>query len=235
MLNRTMQKVGIAQAFFSPNLIHIEEGAIAKAPDGGAFAAAFREGYIGLGYNTKLMTKEQIPKTYADLLDPKWKGKMPIAGGGTGSDWMGTILTARGEGFVKQLAGQGFQVHMVSASAIIDMVIAGEYALSPTIYESHVVLAKKKKAPVDWFPLEPVHVNVGQIALSRHAHNPHAALLLVDFELSRESAEIHKFVGFNSPRKDMPDAVTYKRFYGIKSVEEGSEWSDMFKRLFVTK
>ncbi len=233
MANRTLQKFGIVQPFYSPNLAYIEEDAISRAPNGGAFAAVFREGYIGLGYNTKLIPKEQIPKTYGDLLDPKWKGKMPIAGSSTGADWMGTILTAYGEDFVKRLAQQNFDVHMVSASAIIDMVVAGEYALSPTIYESHVVEGKKKGAPVDWIPLEPVHVNVGQMALSKDAHNPHAALLFIDFELSKESAEIHKSVGFTSPRKDVPSGRNYKKFYGVRSVEEGSEWEDLFKRLFV--
>lgn len=235
MLNRMMQKFGVVQSYYSPQFPNIEEGAISRAPDGSAFAAGFREGYTGLGYNKKLISKEQIPKTYEELLNPKWKGKMPIAGSSTGSDWMGTILVTYGEDFVKRLAAQDFKVHMASASAIIDMVISGEYALSPTIYESHVVETKKKGAPVEWLPLEPVNVNVGQMALSKNAHNPHAALLFIDFELSKESGEIHKYVGFMSPRKDIPGRATYKKFYGIRSVEEGAEWADLFQRLFVKR
>ncbi len=235
MVNRTMQKFGVVQSFYSPHFPNIEEGAISRAPDGSAYSVAFREGYTGLGYNTKLLSKEQIPKTYEELLNQKWKGKMPISGGSTGTDWMGAILATYGEDFVKRLAAQDFKVHMVSASAIIDMVITGEYALSPTIYESHVVEGKKKGAPVEWIPLEPVHVNVGQMALSKNSHHPHAALLFIDFELSRESGEIHKYVGFMSPREDIPGRATYKKFYGIRSVEEGSEWADMFQRLFVKR
>jgi len=235
MVNQTLQKLGLVQSYYSPHIAVIEEDAITRAPDGNAFSVSFREGYIGLGYNTKLIPKGQIPKTYEDLLDPKWKGIMPIAGSSTGSDWMGTMLTVKGEDFVKRVAAQDFKIHMVSARAILDMIINGEYRFSPTIYESHIIDSKKKGAPVDWIPIEPVHVNSGQIALSRNAPNPHAALLLIDFELSKEAAEMNKATGFTSARKDMPDEATYKKFYGIRSVEEGRQWTNLFNQLFLKR
>lgn len=231
-----LQKGRIVQPFYSPNLAYIEEGAITKAQGEGVVAVAFRVAGWGLGYNTKLITREEIPKTYQDLLNPKWKGKMPISGGNTGSVWVGTILETYGEEFVKRLAQQNFIIHVVSGRAIAEMVINGEYAFSPTVSETHVFDAKKTAAPIDWIPLEPVHVNLGQIAFPVHAPNPHAALLFLDFILSKEVAEIHKTFGYNHTRKDVESlSQSYKKFFGVKSLEQAEKWENLFNSLFLKK
>jgi len=234
LLSILLQREGMILPFISPTLKYVQDDAIMKAPGQAAFLVSFRENGLGLGYNTKLITKGQLPKTYQDLLDPKWKGKSGIAGSETGVYWLGTMLNAYGEDFVKKIAQQKFDVHMVSARAILDMVINGEYAFSPTIFESHVENSKDKGAPCDWVPLEPVHINVGQIAMYKYSSHPYASLLFIDFELSKESAVIHKEIGYNPTRKDVPGAVkTYKKFFGVESVEEGIKWKEAFDRLFL--
>src|SRR3972149_8045459 len=57
-----IQEVGIVQPFFSPNLTQIEDAAKTEAPGGGVLACAFRSSGIGFGYNTKMLSKEQLPK-----------------------------------------------------------------------------------------------------------------------------------------------------------------------------
>ncbi len=84
LLSILMYKQGMIQPFTSPALKSVQEDAIIKAPGQGAYEVAFRENGLGLGYNTKLISKAQVPKTYQDLLDPKWKGKSGIAGSETG-------------------------------------------------------------------------------------------------------------------------------------------------------
>jgi ABC-type Fe3+ transport system substrate-binding protein len=229
------QREGITQPFFSSNLAYIQEGAITKAPAGGALAAAFRESGIGLAYNTKLTNSKLVPKTYQDLLNPKLKGQGAVTGSDTGQRWMGTMLVNFGEEFMKKVAKQDFSVHMVSAAALLDMIINGEYMFSPTIFDSHVTKAKEKGAPCDWVPLEPVYVLLGQISLPKNSPNPHAAMLFIDFQLSKESAEIHRTVGYNSPRKDAVAATTYKKFYGENSAEDVIEWDRLFDELFIHK
>ncbi|MFC1814448.1 extracellular solute-binding protein [Thermodesulfobacteriota bacterium] len=230
------QEMGITQPFYSPNLAYLEEGATVKAPGQGVLAAAFRASGLGLGYNTKLIAREQLPKTYHDLLDTKWKGKLPISGTAPGPWFMGTVLVNYGEDLVRQLAKQEFQVHMISPRGIIDMIIAGEYIFSPTIYDSHVINSKRKGAPVDWVPLEPVHVNIGLIALPKNVSHPHAALLFIDFELSKEGAELRLAGGYSPTRKDVaPPMKAYKKFFGAKSTDETKKWHELFNRLFMKK
>jgi iron(III) transport system substrate-binding protein len=226
---------GILQPFTSPNFAFMEEDAITKAPGGGAYRVAFRESGHSIGYNTKLLPKDALPKTYRDLLDPKWKGKVAIAGSENGVSFVGNMLGTYGIDFVKRLASQNFDVHMVSARAILDMIINGEYLLSPTITDAHVSESKQQGAPVDWVPLDPVHVNAGQIGLCTQARHPYAAMLFIDHELSKESGEIHKAKGYISPRKDVAGEKTYKKNYGPYTIEESKRWRDTFQTYFTKR
>jgi len=229
-----LQEVGIVQPFLSPNLAQIEDEAKTTAPGGAVVAVAFRSVGLGFGYNTKMINKDQAPKTYQDLIDPKWKGKLAIAGSDTGVNWIGTIYRNLGMELLKKIANQGFPVHMVSGQAVLDMIINGEYAGSPTIWDAHVVGSKKRGAPVAWVPLEPARVNVGQIAIAKQAPHPYAALLFADFELSKESGEIHRNVGYDSFRKDVPPLEQrYKKYFGVETMEAVKEEHDLFNKLFV--
>ncbi|MFC1815152.1 ABC transporter substrate-binding protein [Thermodesulfobacteriota bacterium] len=230
-----LEEMGILQPFYSSNQANIEEGAAKKAPGGGAFHIGNFVNGKSMGYNTKLISKDQLPKSHQDLLDPKWKGKMALAGSNTGVSWMGTMLVTYGEDFVRQLAKQNFDVHMISGRAILDLVVAGEYPLSPAIFDSHVTYSKQRKAPVDWVPLEPVNCNLGQVVLPKHSAHPHAAMLYIDFELSKKAGEVYKAAGYSSLRKDIVNPVTYKKYFGPESTKQLKEWTKLFNELFVSK
>jgi len=230
------EKAGLAQPFYSSNIAQLDEDAVMNAPGGGVYAAAFRLSGYGVGYNTKLISKDQLPKSYQDLLDPKWKGKMVIVSGDTGVNWASLIKNTFGEEFLKKLAKQEFIVQTVMANALLDLIANGEYAISPTIIDSHVVERQKKGIPVAWVPLEPVRVNLGQIMVARNAPNPHAALLFADFELTRQGGEIHLDLGYNSFRKDLPPlGQNYKKYYGNPSSASLKEDYETFQKLFVSK
>ncbi|MFC1815895.1 ABC transporter substrate-binding protein [Thermodesulfobacteriota bacterium] len=230
-----LQEQGIIRPFYFPDLAYINEDTITKAPGEGAFRVAFRESHIGLGYNTKLIKREELPKTYQDFLDPKWKGKIPISSADAGVMWLAVMLTAYGEDFLTRMAEQDFSPQVVSSRGIFDLIIAGEYTLSPTMFDSHAMFSKQKGASVDWVPLEPVPVLVGEVALAKHAPHPHAALLLIDFELSKECAEILKTKGYSPTRKDITGLKTYKKFYGANSAAEVVKWRKLYDRLFLKK
>ena len=78
-----------------------------KDPDG--MFASFRVWLCIIAYNTNLVKADEAPKSYADLLDPKWKGKIVKAHPG----YSGTIMTATfqlardlGWGYFEKLAKQ---------------------------------------------------------------------------------------------------------------------------------
>ena len=230
-----LEETGLLQPFFSPVLAKLDPDARRTAPGGGALAAGVFETTRGVGYNTKLIGKNEIPKTHQDLLNPKWKGKIPIAGSNTGVSWMGTLLDAYGEEFVKKLTAQDIQVHMVSARAILDMVIAGEYAFSPTVSDSHAVSSKRKGAPVEWLPLEPAPSFLGSAMIPKGSPHPHAALLFTDFHLSEEVADIYIKAGYTSPNKSAPGERRFKRYYGPFTFQQERQWNDLFQKYFIKK
>ncbi len=88
---------------------------------------------------------------------------------------------------------------------------------------------------MDWLPLEPVQVNSGQVMLPKAPPNSHAALLFVDFNLSREAGELYRQTGYDSPRKDIPDQKSYKKYYGPDSVEQMAKWRGLFDKYFMKK
>lgn len=231
------QKTGIIAPFYSPEFLQIEEEALTKADGGGAYSVAFYSTGIGFGYNTKMVRKDQVPKTYQDLLDPRWKGKLAITGNFTGITWADNIYQHFGEDLLKKIASQDMVVHMVSARAIIDLVINGEYPASPTIFGPHVYEVKKKSAPIEWVPLEPVYCNLMNIAVARDAPNPHAALLFADSELSLSVAEIERNTGYDIFRKDLPSqGKSFKKYFGKDSaMEDVKQQQERFQRLFMNK
>ena len=60
----------------SPEAASYEKDAI----EAGGRWVSVREGYTGIGFNTQKIAESEAPKTYKDMLDPKWKGRMTISG-----------------------------------------------------------------------------------------------------------------------------------------------------------
>src|SRR5262249_18665480 len=109
-----MLKAGILQSFSSPELANIEADAI----EPGKHWVVCDQSYISLGYNTKEVSEADVPKTYDDLLDPRWKGKMALSAGATVDEWIGVLLREKGEDFVRKLGKQDFRVYAVTARAV---------------------------------------------------------------------------------------------------------------------
>lgn len=173
-----------------------------------------RASYVGLGYNTKLVAKADAPKTFDDLLDPKWKGKMSIASSTTGVRFVGNILFTKGDDFLRKLGAQNVRLLNVSGRALADLVVAGEVPLSPTIFDSHVADSKSQGAPVEWVPLEPTVVNLGGAALSAKAPHPNASMLFIDFLLSERGQKIYSDHGYGSTRPGIgAGAASFKKVY----------------------
>ena len=153
---------------------------------------------FGPGYNTTMVSKADAPKTYQDLLDPKWKGKMawnPSSSAGA-IGFVGNIMMSmgpdKGMDYLKSLAKQNVVNVEASSRAILDQVIAGEYPMGLMMFNNHTVISARKGAPSDWSPLEPVPVAFDSLGIMKDAPHPNAARLLVEFLLSDEGQAVLK-------------------------------------------
>src|SRR6266545_1011119 len=163
-----------------------------------------REGYwisillyvFSPGINTTLVRKEQGPKTYQDLLDPRWRGKMAWNPGSIAGalGFVGATLTSMGEArgmeYLKALSAQRIVNIEASSRAILDQVIAGEYPMGLMMFNHHTVISAQKGAPSDWLILEPVPVALDAVAILKDAPHPNAARLLVDFLTSEDGQRV---------------------------------------------
>jgi iron(III) transport system substrate-binding protein len=198
-----------------------------------------KESYVGLGYNTKVYADKDLPKTYDDLLDPKWKGKFSLSSdGGTLELWIGSIVLTKGEDFLRKLGKQDFKIYSIAGRGLSNLVVSGEAPISPSIYSGHMAASKAAGASVDWRALGPIYANLAGVALAKNAPHPHAGMMLIDFLLSRNGQTIYQKLGYASARNDLenwekPESVLYlterPNFH-----EEFEQWNKLIKPVFGT-
>jgi iron(III) transport system substrate-binding protein len=236
-----MTREGLFQEYYSPEARHYPNELKPRGKSG-FFYLPNRETYNSLGFNTELIPAASAPRTLRDLLDPKWKGKMAITNTTTGVRWVGNALETIGRDYLDKMAGQDVSVQDMAPASLINLVASGEVPLSPTIFDANVTLAKKKGAPVEWRPLEPVVTTVGSVALLSKAANPHSALLFIDFLLSREGQQLIMKGGLWSPREDLDNLEQKfkKNYLDEKYSSEEMEakigqWETLLRQLFIRK
>ena len=217
----------------SPELAAFTEGAI--GPDREWIVV--RESYAGVGYNPTKLSAAEAPKTYADLLDPKWQGKMAIIDTSTSVALVAAMDIQSGADFVRKFRSQRVRIHNITARALANFVISGEVPLSPTIYNSHVIASKAVGQPIEWIAPGPVVVNDSAVAVAARAPHPHAMMLLADFFLSPEGQEMYVKLGYNSPRRDKQTSEDrgLKKIYlsSLPDFEAKYErWTRLFEETF---
>lgn len=236
-----MRRDGLFQEYFTPEARFYPDTVKAKGKTG-VFYLGNRETYNSLGYNTTLIAANDAPKSLKDLLDPKWKGKMSIAGTSTGVRWIGSIVEGMGREFFDKLADQEIKVQDMSGAALAGLVASGEVPLSPTIFDADVTVAKQKSAPIEWRPLEPVVTTVGYSGLSSKAPHPHAALLFLDYIHSKEGQQLMMKGGLWSPREDTGSREQkFKKIYldekfSLEQVEvKFSQWETLMRQALIRR
>jgi iron(III) transport system substrate-binding protein len=145
----------------------------------------------GLGYNTKLVKKEDVPRTYEALLQTKKKG-LRISIDNEGESLLSGLIQAWGKDkathYMKQLATQDV-VPGRGNTQRAQAVAAGEYPLL-IAYTHSIEWFKLQGAPVDWVNLEPAVVQVNPVMLAANAAHPKAGKLFIDFLLSKDGQKL---------------------------------------------
>jgi len=226
----------ILQPFRSPEL----SAFVADAIEPGRHWVVVRESYTGIGFNSKLLPPDKAPKTYQALLEPQWKGKMAISGVSTTAvNWVGTMLIVHGADFVRKLGQQNIRIYNLTGRALANLMTAGEVMLSPTIYNSHVAASAEKGAPLGWFAPGTVPVTDTGVALARKAPHPHAALLFIDFLMSKEGQVLYQELGYDSPRSDVAGAgARMEKVYLTNRgnyIREYEDWAKLYQDVFVRR
>jgi iron(III) transport system substrate-binding protein len=144
-------------------------------------------GYVFVqAYNTQKVSKDELPRTYADLLDPRWKGRLGIEA--KAEAWYHALLEIMGEEkgtkyFRDLIATNGVSVRSGN-SVLNNLVVAGEVPFALSVYSYLPERAQAKGAPVATLALKPTIAYTDGIGISKRAPHPNAAALFIDFMLT---------------------------------------------------
>jgi iron(III) transport system substrate-binding protein len=169
----------------------------------GFWTTVYYNAYV-TGYNTRLVTARALPKSYDDLLDPKWKGALMMEG--TKADWFAGMLQImgqeRGQKYMRALARQQPSPRE-GHELLAQLIVAGEGLFDINIPAASVERMKERGAPIDWTALGEVPAIMVGIGLSAQAPHPNAAKVFLDFVLSREGQKLMQTPGRLIARGDL--------------------------------
>ena len=190
-------------------------------------------------FNTKLVKPEELPKSFEDLLHPRWKGRLAIEA--ADPDWFMSVIGNLGEEkglklFRDIVAANGMTVRKGHA-VLAELVIAGEIPLSLTCYNFKIDQDRKAGAPVDWISIGPVIARPNGIGISRHAPHPYAALLFYEYMISDAQPFLAALElvpvaqNIESPIKGRPSRIIDPK----KAFDEKAKWEKLYNEIFTTK
>jgi iron(III) transport system substrate-binding protein len=198
-----------------------------------------RLSYLGVAYNTRLVRRDELPRSYEGFLQPKWKGRVGLEAGDV--VWLAGIVKhwgeERGMRFFNGLAQMRPDVRS-GHTLLTQLVISGEVPVGLTVYSSSAEPGKRSGAPIDWIAVQPVIAQPLGIGLARRAPHPHAALLFADFVLSPEGQALFESLGRPPASRKVTTALG--QFESVMmdpaaELDDNARWEKVWKQLFLSK
>jgi iron(III) transport system substrate-binding protein len=190
-------------------------------------------------YNTKLVRKEDLPKTYQDLLDPKWKGKLSVEA--DDSDWLAETVMKMGEekgiALFKEIARKNAVSVRKGHTLLANMVASGEVPVALTLYNYKIEQMKNSGANVEWFALDPTIARPNANGVARNAPHPHAALLFQDFELTEGQVILGKrdFIPTSTKVPSNLNKMPLIFANPKTTLDDGQKWNKIYDDIFNRK
>jgi iron(III) transport system substrate-binding protein len=228
-----MYREKLLEEFHSPHFKDLPEGAFPRH----RHYVADRFNFFTIGYNTNLVKPGEEPKSYQDLVDPRWVGRVGIEAGDV--DWFGAMVKHMGEerglAYFRKLASMQPQIRS-GHTLMAELVASGEIPLVATIYNHNIERLKDKGAPVDWKALDPTFGRPNAIGVARRAPHPHAGLMFADFMLSPEGQQLlkkrNRVPSSRAVRTKLND-FPFQMIDPVITLDEDSKWEKIWSELFL--
>jgi iron(III) transport system substrate-binding protein len=194
-------------------------------------------------YNTDALKRGDLPKTWQQLLDPKWKKRLGMES--TNVEWFAALVEAMGEKrgleLFRKLGDNGVAVRTGHTHST-GRVIAGEIPLMLGVFSHDVDRMKVKGAPVDWFVLPPAVVLPSAVAVSRRAAHPHAAALFYDYMLTdgqKFYTEVYRVPANKKYDTHVRRLVQERHPIAVvnahEAIDDYDKWHGLYKKLIVDR
>jgi len=194
-------------------------------------------------YNTNAVKLTDVPKSWQDLLDPKWRKRIGVES--TNVEWFAALVKSFGEKagleLFQRMADNGLAVRTGHTHST-GLVIAGEIPVMLGVYSHDVDRMKVKGAPVSWFVLPPAVVLPSAVAVSRRAPHPSAAALFYDYMLTegqRFYTDVHRVPAnknYDTPvRRLVRERQAVEIVNAQEAIDDYEKWYDLYKRIIVDR
>lgn len=191
-----------------------------------------------LSWNTKLVTAAERPRSWTDLADPRWRGKLGLEVGDY--DWYQGLHThwqaeGRSQAEIDRLSEAMARNAIVvkGHSLLAQLLASGEIEVAGANYRHIVDRITGEGAPVAWKPaVEPVFTRSEGVALVRGAQHPAAAILFAEWILS-DGQRVIAELGRDTARSDLlaTDGVRSVEIDVDELIENRDLWGDRYERL----
>ena len=223
----------LLEEFFSPHFTDLPAAAFPKH----RHYVADRFNFFTIGYNTNLVKPEEVPNSYEELVHPRWAGRVGLEGSDV--DWFGAVVKSMGEekglAFFRKLADSRPQIR-TGHTLMAELVASGEIPLAATLYNHNVERLIVKGAPVKWKAIQPTFGRPNAIGVAKRAPHPHAAMVFVDFMLSKEGQTILK------ERNRVPASLSvdthlnkfpFQMIDPVITLDENDKWEKLWSDMFL--
>ena len=155
-------------------------------------------------FNRKLVKADEVPRSWEDFLDPKWKGKLSLDT--EAFEWMGFLLKHMGEQralrYFERLTKQDVKF-LRGRSLQLQLLAAGEFPITMVSNANLILDLKKAGAPIEPIRISPVLLRPSLLLLAANAPHPNAAMLYLDFLLSKDGQNLLASSGRLPARTDV--------------------------------
>jgi iron(III) transport system substrate-binding protein len=192
---------------------------------------------ISAAYNPNLVKKQDLPKSYDDLANPKWKGKLAIEA--DDAVWFGALANELGEQKTIRLFREIVRTNGISVrkghSLIANLIVSGEIPFALTVYHYKAEQLKNSGAPLDWYVLPPGLARFLGTGVMRRAPHPHAAVLFLDFMLSDAQQLLLDRDFTPTNMKVKPLDVPFKVIDPAQVLDQGDKWQKLYNEIVISQ
>jgi iron(III) transport system substrate-binding protein len=192
---------------------------------------------ISAAYNTNLVRAAEVPKSYDEIKDPRWKGRLAIEADDV--DWFAAVVGKLGEEAGLKLFRDIVRNNGVSVrtghTLLANMVAAGEVPLALTVYSYKPEQLARAGAPIRALYLPPVVALATGVSVTRCATHPNAAVLFYEFML-RDGQEIlakRDIVPTNLAVKPLPAGLEITLMDPLEMLDNGAKWTELWQKTVI--
>jgi iron(III) transport system substrate-binding protein len=185
-------------------------------------------------YNTQKVKKDELPKTFEDLLHPRWKDRLGIEA--EDQAWFGTLMNLAGAERTAKLwrdivASNGMSVRK-GHTLLANLVASGEIPIGLTVYNYKPPQLKEKGGAIDWVVLQPAIAQMHAVAVHAKAPHPNAAALLYDFFLGEGQALLAERDFVPSSSKVPSPFGDIKYIDPAEALDKQDQWLKTYQEIF---